>query len=210
MKLVLQEDRFRALYEFSEPRAKGGILKGRGGATRGAAPSDAKGRDRKVLQKHGARGHAHFADTSSAEETADRDVSLVEEGVGSSRPPQTSSSDSSGSSGSDASSADTARPPRTSSSGSSGSSGSDASSADTAEHASVSGEEETAGSELRREIGMEQSCEEELVQRVLEELHDFGASSQWVLQVMSSRARGRVRGRAGALAGSLSLSDSGL
>ena len=207
MKLVLQEDRFRALYEFSEPRAKGGILKGRGGATRGAAPSDAKGRDRKVLQKHGARGHAHFADTSSAEETADRDVSLVEEDVGSSRPPQTSSSDSSGSSESDASSADTARPPRTSSSGSSGS---DASSADTAEHASVSGEEETAGSELRREIGMEQSCEEELVQRVLEELHDFGASSQWVLQVMSSRARGRVRGRAGALAGSLSLSDSGL
>ena len=104
-------------------------------------------------------------------------VSLVEEDVGSSRPPQTSSSDSSGSSESDASSADT-----------------------------VSGEEETAGSELR----MEQSCEEELVQRVLEELHDFGASSQWVLQVMSSRARGRVRGRAGALAGSLSLSDSGL
>eukprot|EP00802_Teleaulax_amphioxeia_P004974 Tamp_04978.p1 GENE.Tamp_04978~~Tamp_04978.p1 ORF type:complete len:951 (-),score=126.65 Tamp_04978:65-2917(-) len=229
MKLVLQEDRFRALYEFSEPRAKGGILKGRGGATRGAAPSDAKGRDRKVLQKHGARGHAHFADTSSAEETADRDVSLVEEDVDllkslvskektkdfnestsglafppvslgpkhksrpntpvlhveedvETRPPQTSSSDSSASSESDASSADTARPPRTSSSGSSKSSGSDASSADT-----VSGEEETAGSELR----MEQSCEEELVQRVLEELHDFGASSQWVLQVTVRQHNGK-------------------
>ncbi len=178
MRSVLQEDRVEALVKFSEARAKGGILKGRGGATRSAAaPRDAKGRDRKVLQTHGARGRARFADTSSAEDVAERgeSASLGEEEGG---PLRASSSESSGS---------------------------DASSADT-----VAGTKEKEEEESELRIGMEQSYQEELVQRVLEELHDFGASSQWVLQVMSSRARGRVRGRAGALPGSLSLSDSGL
>jgi hypothetical protein len=62
-----------------------------------------------------------------------------------------------------------------SSSDSDGSSGSGASSTGTAEHAGVRG--------VASDEGDEESFEERLIRRVLGELHNFGDSSEWVIQV---------------------------
>jgi hypothetical protein len=123
------------------------------GATRGGTLDD-KGRERKELLTRSARGHARFADPSPAD---------APERVG-----EAAGEDSKGSTGS--------------SSDSDESSCSRASSTDTAEHASVAsegGDEESFASDE----GYEESFEERLMRRVLGELHNFGALSEWVIQV---------------------------
>ena len=103
-----QKTLYQMLIEYNEPRAKGGILKLIGATNQGGTIGD-QGRERKELQTRSARGHARFADPSPADTAENDGAAAGEDSKGTkisfSRP---SSSDSDLSSGSRASSADTA------------------------------------------------------------------------------------------------------
>jgi hypothetical protein len=157
-----QKTLYQMLIEYNDPRDKGGILKLRG-ATRGGTIDD-QGRERKELRTRSARGHARFADPSPADTAENVGAAAGEDSKGTkisfSRP---------------------------SSSDSDVSSGSRASSADTAEHTGVASDEgrdlDVESFEERLRDLDEESFEEGLVRRVFGELHHFGDSSEWVIQV---------------------------
>jgi len=173
-KLLLEnlgEDVTRWLQEHSsEAKCVGGILKGRGGATRSAGAPGPRGGERKVLKARSIKNPVQFdAALPSKDGGNKRDDGSEGEGEGG-REREAAS----------AASAAISRP-------SSSESNASAASTDSARSSSSESQDaldaaENSGDDVE-EAAAEETYEARSVRHLLEELHDFEDTSDWVLQV---------------------------